>query len=70
MRFISAVYRISVYATFLMTILYSIGFVGGIVVPKTIDSGPAGSLMESFAIDVVLLGAFDATTVVRAVRRH
>lgn len=55
---IAAVYGIGAYATFLITILYAIGFVAGLVVPKTIDSGAASPLMESVVIDVALLGAF------------
>jgi protein-S-isoprenylcysteine O-methyltransferase Ste14 len=46
------------YVLFLLTFLYSIGFVGNIIVPKSIDSGLAGSTMESLVVDVVLLGLF------------
>ena len=56
--FIAAVYGIGAYATFLITILYAIGFVGGLVLPMTINSGSAGPLMESVVIDIVLLSAF------------
>ena len=46
------------YLAFLAVFLYAIGFVGGFGVPKTVDSGAAGSLAEALIIDVVLLGLF------------
>lgn len=46
------------YVLFLLSFLYAIGFVGNIIVPKTIDSGSAGSLTEAIIVDVVLLGIF------------
>ena len=46
------------YLVFLAVFLYAIAFVGGFGVPKTVDSGAAGSLAEALIIDVVLLGLF------------
>jgi protein-S-isoprenylcysteine O-methyltransferase Ste14 len=58
MGFIAAVYGVVCYAVFLASFLYSIGFVGNIVVPKTIDSHPGASVPEALAVNLVLLGLF------------
>ena len=51
-------YGVAAYAVFLVTILYAVGFVGNLWVPKAIDTPPAGSLPAALLIDLALLGAF------------
>ena len=57
-RFASLAYGVVSYLTFLGSFVYSIGFVGNLVVPKAIDSGPQVPTFEALAIDVLLLGGF------------
>jgi len=54
----AVLYGVMSYVLFLGTILYAIAFVGGLPVPKTIDSGPAGPLVPSLVINALLLGLF------------
>ncbi|HUL92401.1 MAG TPA: hypothetical protein VLV56_08615 [Burkholderiales bacterium] len=51
-------YGIVSYAAFLVAILYAIGFVGNLWVPKSIDTGGAGSPTEALIVDALLLGIF------------
>jgi protein-S-isoprenylcysteine O-methyltransferase Ste14 len=55
---LAVLYGIGSYVFFLGTLLYAIGFVGNVGVPKTIDSGPAGSVVASVLVDALLLGLF------------
>ncbi|MDH5649308.1 MAG: isoprenylcysteine carboxylmethyltransferase family protein, partial [Gammaproteobacteria bacterium] len=46
------------YAIFFGTFLYAIGFVGNILVPKSMDTAAEGGFVESLLINVLLLGIF------------
>lgn len=58
MRGIILVYGVVAYLIFLGSLLYAIGFVGRVVVPKTIDSGAAGGVGIAIIIDLALLSLF------------
>ena len=57
-RIIALVFGLAAYLVFFGTLLYAIGFVAGVVVPKTIDTGAEGPIGESLAIDVLLMSLF------------
>jgi protein-S-isoprenylcysteine O-methyltransferase Ste14 len=46
------------YLTFFGTILYAIGFVAGLVVPKAIDDGPIVPTIEALIVNLVLMSLF------------
>ena len=60
MGFIAVVYGLLCYTVFLASFLYSIGFIGDLVVPKTIDSAGSVDLPGALAVNLVLLGLFAA----------
>jgi methanethiol S-methyltransferase len=57
-RIAAFLYGLAAYLVFFVTILYAIGFVTGLAVPKTIDSGTVGSIGEALVINLVLLSMF------------
>jgi methanethiol S-methyltransferase len=57
-RFLAFLYGIAAYLAFFATILYAIGFVMGLVVPKTIDTGRDSSSAEAIIINLLLMALF------------
>jgi methanethiol S-methyltransferase len=57
-RLLILLYAIASYAVFLVSFLYSLGFVGNYLVPKSIDVGGSASLSDAVAVDLLLLGLF------------
>lgn len=51
-------YGVSVYVLFLGVFLYAAGFVGNVLVPKSMDSAPQGPLLQALLVNVALLGVF------------
>src|SRR6516225_7335577 len=51
-------YGVSTYPFFLAVFVYTIGFVGGFVVPKHIENGVPGHTLSAVLVDVVLLALF------------
>lgn len=57
-RIIGFAFGAASYLVFVATFLYAIGFVTGIGVPKTVDSGAPGPIGEAVVIDLLLLSLF------------
>ena len=57
-RLTTFIYGLLCYLLFFGTFLYAIGFIGNILVPKSIDSGRTGSLWEPLVIDAGVLLLF------------
>jgi methanethiol S-methyltransferase len=57
-RILAFLFGIVAYVVFLGSFLYALGFVEGLYVPKTIDSGPVGPVGEAVLIDLLALTIF------------
>ena len=57
-KFIAFAYGMVSYLVFFGTILYAIGFVMGLMVPKSIDTGTNTSVIEAVIVNMLLLALF------------
>ena len=57
-RLLTIGYGAVCYVVFLAAFLYAIGFVGNIVVPRSIDHGIDAPIAEALVVNVLLLGLF------------
>jgi protein-S-isoprenylcysteine O-methyltransferase Ste14 len=58
LKFTAFLYGLVAYFTFFVTFLYAIGFVSGLAVPKTIDTGPDSSATEALLVNLLLMSLF------------
>jgi protein-S-isoprenylcysteine O-methyltransferase Ste14 len=54
-RFIAFLYGLAAYLVFFFSFLYAIGFVEGLLVPKTIDTGTVVPMTEALIVNLLLM---------------
>ncbi len=57
-KIVSFIYGVIAYGVFLIAFLYAIGFIGDLVVPKSISSGESGPIGQAFLVNLVLMSLF------------
>ena len=57
-RLFAFIYGLVAYALFFVTISYAVGFVSGLVVPKTIDTGTEMPMAEALIVNLLLMSVF------------
>jgi protein-S-isoprenylcysteine O-methyltransferase Ste14 len=57
-RFLTIGYGAAAYVLFVAAFLYAVGFVGNLVVPRTVDHGLDSPIGQAVLVNVLLLGAF------------
>jgi methanethiol S-methyltransferase len=57
-KLFAILYGLVAYLAFFVVILYSIGFVTGLGVPKTIDSGTVGPPLQAIVVNLLLMSLF------------
>ena len=58
MGIIALIYGVFSYAIAMASLVYGIGFIGNILVPKSIDSPATGGVTEAIVVNLLLLGVF------------
>lgn len=57
-RMMMMTYGVLAYVVFFVTICYAIGFVGGYLVPKSIDTGTMGDIQTAVLLNAAMLALF------------
>ena len=57
-KVVAFLYGLVAYLVFFFTFLYAIGFVSGLMVPKSIDTGVVAPLTTALVVDVLLMSLF------------
>ena len=57
-KFIAFLYGMASYLVFFVTVLYAIGFVTGVMVPKNVDTGGNSSVTAAIVVNLLLMSLF------------